>query len=188
MQELRRRRDERHGRLRLRQPHDGVRTCSSPPVGVFEYEAAHGTVQKRYYPYLKARKDLDESRRPHSSPGPERSPIGAELDTTPAFAAFSKKLEDETLGLIEDGVMTGDLARLATPFAKETLDSWKFIERHIRLTVSRKAFLTGSLRGFDAAKRKPKAAILFFPEGNTPHSRRTLSPDGVRAFASRFQV
>ena len=98
------------------------------PDGVFEYEAAHGTVQKHYYKYLKGEKT---STNPVALIFAWTGALAkrAELDTTPELAAFAKKLEDETLGLIEDGVMTGDLARLATPPAKETLDSWQFIDR-----------------------------------------------------------
>ena len=98
------------------------------PDGVFEYEAAHGTVQKHYYKYLKGEKT---STNPVALIFAWTGALAkrAELDTTPELAAFAKKLEDATLGLIEDGVMTGDLARLATPHAKETLDSWQFIDR-----------------------------------------------------------
>ena len=52
----------------------------------------------------------------------------AEKDDTPELAAFAKKLEEATLGVIEDGVMTGDLARLASPAAKRIVDSWEFID------------------------------------------------------------
>jgi isocitrate dehydrogenase len=98
------------------------------PDGVFEYEAAHGTVQKHYYKYLKGEKT---STNPVALIFAWTGALAkrAELDNLPELAAFAKKLEDATLGLIEDGVMTGDLARLATPPAKETLDSWQFIER-----------------------------------------------------------
>ena len=41
---------------------------------------------------------------------------------------FAKKLEKATLQTIEEGYMTGDIARIAQPEAKEVLDSWKFIE------------------------------------------------------------
>jgi len=98
------------------------------PDGVFEYEAAHGTVQKHYYKYLKGEK---------TSTNPVALIFAwtgafakrAELDGTPELADFASRLEKATLGCIEDGVMTGDLARLATPKAKEILDSWQFIDR-----------------------------------------------------------
>ena len=89
------------------------------PDGVFEYEAAHGTVQKHYYKYLKGEKNLDESRRSYFRM--DRSPRQARLSSTrlPLSPDFAKRLEDATLGTIEDGIMTGDLARLASPHAKE---------------------------------------------------------------------
>ena len=98
------------------------------PSGVFEYEAAHGTVQKHYYKYLKGEKT---STNPVALIFAWTGALAkrAELDGTAELGAFAKRLEDATLGLIEDGVMTGDLARLATPQAKEVLDSWQFIER-----------------------------------------------------------
>ena len=40
-----------------------------------------------------------------------------------------QKLEKATLDVIEEGRMTGDLARLASPAAKEILDSWQFIDK-----------------------------------------------------------
>jgi isocitrate dehydrogenase len=98
------------------------------PDGVFEYEAAHGTVQRHYYKYLKGEKT---STNPVALIFAWTGALAkrAELDQTPALAEFAVKLEKETLGLIEEGVMTGDLARIASPGAKEILDSWQFIER-----------------------------------------------------------
>jgi len=98
------------------------------PDGVFEYEAAHGTVQKHYYKYLKGEKT---STNPVALIFAWTGALAkrAELDATPSLADFAKRLEDATLGTIEDGIMTGDLARLASPPAKEVLDSWQFIDR-----------------------------------------------------------
>ena len=98
------------------------------PSGVFEYEAAHGTVQKHYYKYLKGEKT---STNPVALIFAWTGALAkrAELDGTPELGAFARRLEDATLGLIEDGVMTGYLARIANPGAKEVLDSWKFIDR-----------------------------------------------------------
>jgi len=98
------------------------------PDGVFEYEAAHGTVQKHYYKYLKGEKT---STNPVALIFAWTGALAkrAEFDGTPALADFAKRLEVATLGTIEDGIMTGDLARLASPPAKEILDSWQFIDR-----------------------------------------------------------
>ena len=49
------------------------------------------------------------------------------MDGTPELVDFAKKLEKATLQTIEDGYMTGDIARIATPAAKKVLDSWEYI-------------------------------------------------------------
>ena len=97
------------------------------PTGEFEYEASHGTVQKHYYRWQKGEKT---STNPVALIFAWTGALAkrAEKDDTPELAAFAKKLEDATLGLIEDGIMTGDLARLASPAAKRIVDSWEFID------------------------------------------------------------
>ena len=52
----------------------------------------------------------------------------AELDGTPELAEFARKLEKATLDVIEEGTMTGDLARLANPPAKKIVNSWEYID------------------------------------------------------------
>lgn len=98
------------------------------PDGVFEYEAAHGTVQRHYYKYLKGEKT---STNPVALIFAWTGALAkrAEMDATPALADFAARLEKATLDTIEAGIMTGDLARLATPPAKESLDSWQFIDK-----------------------------------------------------------
>lgn len=97
------------------------------PNGEFEYEASHGTVQKHYYRYLKGEKT---STNPVALIFAWTGALSkrAELDGTPELAAFAKKLEKATLDVIEGGVMTGDLARLAEPKAKKIVNSWEFID------------------------------------------------------------
>ena len=97
------------------------------PDGKFEYEASHGTVQKHYYRYLKGEKT---STNPVALISAWTGALAkrAELDATPDLADFAHKLEKATLSVIEDGVMTGDLARLANPPAKQVVDSWAFID------------------------------------------------------------
>ena len=97
------------------------------PTGEFEYEASHGTVQKHYYRWQKGEKT---STNPVALIFAWTGALAkrAEKDGTPELAAFAKKLEAATLGVIEDGVMTGDLARLASPAAKRIVDSWEFID------------------------------------------------------------
>ena len=46
----------------------------------------------------------------------------------PELGDFAKKLEKATLGTIEDGIMTGDLAKLASPEPKKIVNSWEFID------------------------------------------------------------
>jgi isocitrate dehydrogenase len=87
------------------------------PEGYFEYEAAHGTVQKHYYKYMKGEK---------TSSNPMALIFAwtgclkkrGELDKTPAVVEFAEKLEQASLETIEHGIMTGDLLRVATPSPK----------------------------------------------------------------------
>jgi isocitrate dehydrogenase len=97
------------------------------PDGKFEYEASHGTVQRHYYKFLKGEK---------TSTNPVALIFAwsgalkkrGELDGNSELVSFAKKLEESTLSIIESGVMTGDLARLANPAAKKIVDSWEFID------------------------------------------------------------
>ncbi len=97
------------------------------PDGKYEFEAAHGTVQKHYYRYLKGEKT---STNPVALIFAWTGALAkrGELDNNTELVNFAKKLEDATLGLIEDGIMTGDLARIAEPKAKQVLNSWEFID------------------------------------------------------------
>lgn len=97
------------------------------PEGNFEYEASHGTVQKHYYRYLKGEKT---STNPVATIFAWTGALAkrGELDGTPELVEFAKRLEKATLQTIEEGYMTGDIARIAEPAAKGVLDSWQFIE------------------------------------------------------------
>lgn len=97
------------------------------PNGEFEYEASHGTVQKHYYRYLKGEKT---STNPVALIFAWTGALAkrSELDGTPELAQFAEKLEKATLATIEDGIMTGDLARLASPAAKKIVNSWEYID------------------------------------------------------------
>ncbi len=97
------------------------------PSGVYEYEAAHGTVQKHYYRYQKGEKT---STNPCALIFAWTGALTkrAVLDGTPELADFARKLEQAALKTIEDGLMTGDLARIASPAAKKILNSWEFID------------------------------------------------------------
>ena len=82
------------------------------PNGQYEYEAAHGTVTKHYYRYLKGE---ETSTNPVATifawSGALRK--RGELDGIDELAAFADRLEKACLDCIEAGVMTGDLAALA---------------------------------------------------------------------------
>ncbi len=81
------------------------------PDGNFEYEAAHGTVTRHYYRYLKGE---ETSTNPVATifawSGALRK--RGELDSLPDLCAFADKLEKATLDTIESGTMTKDLALL----------------------------------------------------------------------------
>lgn len=98
------------------------------PDGVFEYEAAHGTVQKHFYRYQNGEKT---STNPVALIFAWSGALAkrAELDNTPELKDFALKLEKATLDTIEDGFMTGDLKALANPEPKQVLNSWEFIEK-----------------------------------------------------------
>ena len=96
------------------------------PHGYFEYEAAHGTVQRHYYKHLKGEKTSTNSVATiFAWTGALRK--RAELDGTPALADFADKLEKATLATIESGRMTGDLARITKLPNPQTLDTAGFI-------------------------------------------------------------
>ena len=83
------------------------------PKGVYEYEAAHGTVQRHYYKYLKGE---ETSTNPVATifawSGAFRK--RGELDKLPELVDYADKLEKATLQTIESGYMTKDLVNLTT--------------------------------------------------------------------------
>jgi len=97
------------------------------PSGVFEYEAAHGTVQQHYYRWQKGEKT---STNPAALIFAWSGALAkrAELDSTPELADFAKRLEAAVLDTIENGIMTGDLAKLSDPPPVKVLNSWEFID------------------------------------------------------------
>jgi len=82
------------------------------PNGWFEYEAAHGTVQKHYYKHLKGEETSSNSMALiFAWTGGLRK--RGELDGTPDVVAFADTVEQAALETVESGVMTGDLLLLA---------------------------------------------------------------------------
>lgn len=97
------------------------------PSGVYEYEAAHGTVQRHYYKYLKGEETSTNSVATIFAWSGALRKRG-ELDGIPALCGFADKLEAATIGTIEDGVMTGDLYLLSKLENKRKVDSRTFLE------------------------------------------------------------
>jgi isocitrate dehydrogenase len=97
------------------------------PSGAVEYEAAHGTVQQHYYRWRKGEKT---STNPVALIFAWTGALAkrADLDNTPALGEFARRLEGATLRAIEEGDMTGDMARLASPKPARILDSWEFVD------------------------------------------------------------
>ncbi|MDD4357303.1 MAG: NADP-dependent isocitrate dehydrogenase, partial [Smithellaceae bacterium] len=82
------------------------------PNGWFEYEAAHGTVQKHYYKYLKGEETSSNSMALiFAWTGGLRK--RGELDGTPDVVEFADHLEKAAIETVESGIMTGDLLLLA---------------------------------------------------------------------------
>jgi isocitrate dehydrogenase len=96
------------------------------PEGVFEYEAAHGTVQRHYYRHLRGeRTSTNPVATIFAWTGALRK--RGELDGLADLADFAGRLEAATLHTIESGRMTGDLARITSLPSPQTLDTRAFI-------------------------------------------------------------
>ena len=96
------------------------------PDGVYEYEAAHGTVQRHYYKHLKGEKTSTNSVATlFAWTGALRK--RGELDNLPDLVKFADDLEKATIMTIENGIMTGDLAALSTLENKKTVDTETFL-------------------------------------------------------------
>ncbi len=96
------------------------------PDGCFEYEAAHGTVQRHYYKHLAGESTSTNSVATiFAWSGAIRK--RGELDELPEMIRFADCLEKATLETIESGTMTGDLARITTLSDVHQVDSLGFI-------------------------------------------------------------
>lgn len=96
------------------------------PHGYFEYEAAHGTVQRHYYKHLRGEETSTNSVATIFAWSGALRKRG-ELDKLPELVDFADKLEKATITTIESGKMTGDLARITTLPNVKTLNSEDFI-------------------------------------------------------------
>ncbi len=105
------------------------------PAGVYEYEAAHGTVQRHYYKHLKGEETSTNSVATiFAWTGALRK--RGELDKLPELCAFADKLEKATLDTIESGRMTKDLALITELTDVTVLNSQDFIKA-IRETMEK---------------------------------------------------
>ena len=96
------------------------------PSGVYEYEAAHGTVQRHYYKHLKGEETSTNSVATiYAWTGALRK--RGELDDIPELVKFANKLELATKQTIEEGKMTKDLANITSLTEIVTLSSHDFI-------------------------------------------------------------
>ncbi len=96
------------------------------PDGIYEYEAAHGTVQRHYYKHLKGEETSTNSVATlFAWTGALRK--RGELDGINALCDFADKLEQATIKTIEDGVMTGDLYLLSDLENKKKVNTEAFL-------------------------------------------------------------
>ena len=97
------------------------------PEGVYEYEAAHGTVTRHYYKYLKGEQT---STNPMATlfawSGALRK--RAQLDDLPELEAFADKIEKASIETIEEGTITGDLNNLLENDNKKTVTTEEFLK------------------------------------------------------------
>ena len=97
------------------------------PKGYFEYEAAHGTVQRHFYQYLEGKQ---------TSTNPVATIFAwsgalrkrGELDGNSELEQFAGKLEQAVLKVIESGKMTKDLAAITKETSVTVLNSLEFIK------------------------------------------------------------
>ena len=105
------------------------------PAGVYEYEAAHGTVQRHYYQYLKGEK---------TSTNPMATIFAwtgalykrGEMDNNHELMRFAKELERASMQTIKDGIMTKGLSMLSSADKKVVVTSEELLQAiQARITV-----------------------------------------------------
>ena len=96
------------------------------PDGCYEYEAAHGTVQRHYYKYLKGESTSSNSVATIFAWSGALRKRG-ELDNLLDLVDFANRLEKATLDTIESGKMTGDLGVISSLENIQVLNSEEFI-------------------------------------------------------------
>ena len=96
------------------------------PDGVYEYEAAHGTVQRHYYKHLKGEETSTNSVATIFAWSGALRKRG-ELDNIPELVNYADMLEKATIDTIEEGVMTGDLMAMSTLESKRKVNTEQFL-------------------------------------------------------------
>ena len=96
------------------------------PTGVYEYEAAHGTVTRHYYKHLKGEETSTNSVATLFAWTGALRKRGV-LDGNKELSDFADKLEKATIKTIEDGVMTGDLYVLSNLDNKRKVNTEDFL-------------------------------------------------------------
>ncbi|MBQ9975215.1 MAG: NADP-dependent isocitrate dehydrogenase [Clostridia bacterium] len=98
------------------------------PDGKYEYEAAHGTVTRHYYRYLKGE---ETSTNPMATIFAWTGALAkrGELDNLPELVSFAKKLESACIKTLDDGIMTKDLSGLVSEgVSVKSVNSSEFIK------------------------------------------------------------
>ena len=97
------------------------------PSGVYEYEAAHGTVQRHYYKHLKGEETSTNSIATIFAWTGALKKRG-ELDNIPELVAYAEKMEKACVKTVEDGKMTKSLSLISTCENPVILNSLDFIK------------------------------------------------------------
>jgi len=97
------------------------------PDGIYEYEAAHGTVQRHYYKHLKGEQTSTNSVATIFAWSGALRKRG-ELDGIDALTTFADLLEKATIDTIESGIMTGDLYLLSSLENKQKVSTEAFLD------------------------------------------------------------
>ena len=96
------------------------------PAGYYEFEAAHGTVQRHYYKHLAGEETSTNSVATIFAWTGALAKRG-ELDNLPELTAFAHQLEQATISTIESGIMTGDLAAITSLPNPQKVSTQEFI-------------------------------------------------------------
>ena len=111
------------------------------PDKIFEYEAAHGTVQRHYYKHMDGKETSTNSMATIFAWTGALKKRG-ELDNLPELISFAEKLEKASIKTIEDGIMTGDLFAISNLENKINVNTKEFL---IQVNNRLKSFMPEAL-------------------------------------------